>query len=452
MTKQSEQQPAAVPDRARRDGEARSRWDWVERSVWTPRMLEALENGVKGGRWYSLIDKVAHEANVRAAWNQVRANDGASGVDHVSIKEFERGLDENIESVVKELRSDSYAPQAIRRVFIPKPGRPGEQRPLGIPTVRDRVVQTAVRNVLEPIFEIGFAEHSYGFRPERGAKDALRRVRQGIERGLFHVVDADFKSYFDTIPHERLMQQLSLKVSDGKVLALIDGWLHQQVMEAAGAWTPTKGSPQGAVISPLLANVYLDELDHRVADAGFEMVRYADDFVILCASRQEAERALLMVTQWTAEAGLTLHPEKTRLVDLSAGETFDFLGYEFHHDRQWMSRRSVKRFRDRLRELTPRLSGDSMKRMIGTLNRTLQGWYQYFRHVNAWMLNRLDGWVRTRLRRVLWRYRGGKGYLPPICNSNWPNAYFAQLGLFSLYAAQRAETAQRWLPLQPARR
>ena len=415
-------------------------------------MLEALENGVKGGRWYSLIDKVAHEANVRAAWKQVRANAGAAGVDHVSISEFERGLDENIASLVEGLRSGSYEPQAIRRVFIPKPGRPGEQRPLGIPTVRDRVVQTAVRNVLEPIFEIGFAEHSYGFRPERGAKDALRRVRQGIDRGLVHVVDADFKSYFDTIPHERLMQRLSLKVSDGKVLALVDGWLHQQVMEDTGAWTPTKGSPQGAVISPLLANVYLDELDHRVVDAGFEMVRYADDFVILCASRADAERALALVTQWTAEACLTLHPDKTRLVDLSAGETFDFLGYEFHGDRHWMSRRSVQRFRDHLRELTPRLSGISMKRMIAAVSRSLRGWYQYFQHVNAWMLSRLDGWVRTRLRRVLWRHRGGKGYLPPICNKTWPNGYFAQLGLFSLHAAQRAETAQQQLPLQPARR
>jgi RNA-directed DNA polymerase len=415
-------------------------------------MLEALNSGVKGGKWYSLADKVYREANLRAAWEQVRRNKGAPGVDYVTIEQFERRLEDNLGRIAADLRSESYAPQAIRRVFIPKPGRPGEERPLGIPTVRDRVVQAAVRNVLEPIFEAGFAEHSYGFRPKRGAKDALRRVRKGIDRGGVHVVDADLKSYFDTIPHDRMMARLEEKVSDHKVLGLIDGWLHQKIMEDAAEWTPTMGSPQGAVISPLLANIYLDELDHLVANAGLEMVRYADDFVILCRSRADAENALDLVRQWTASAGLTLHPEKTRLVDLTAGESFDFLGYNFQLGQHWMSNRSHRRIRDRVRELTPRSSGKSLRATIEVLNRTLRGWFQYFRHINAWMLGRLDAWVRTRLRGILWRFRGGKGYPKggPV-TKRWPNAYFTRNGLFSLHQAHREETAQQRLPLQSTR-
>jgi RNA-directed DNA polymerase len=453
VTKDSkEQRPEAVPDRAIRVGEARSRWDWVEPSVWTPRMLEALKKGVQGGKWYSLIDKVYSPENLAAAWKQVRRNRGAPGVDHVTIEQFERRLDENLGRLASSLRSESYVPSPVRRVLIPKAGRPGETRPLGIPTVRDRVTQAAVRNVLEPIFEVGFSEMSFGFRPRRGAKDALRQVRQGIEEGRVHVVDADLKSYFDTIPHARLMEQVGKKVKDRRILALLESWLHQQVMDDVGEWTPEQGSPQGAVISPLLANIYLDELDHLVANAGFKMVRYADDFVILCLTREDAEAALALVKDWTAAAGLTLHPSKTRLVDLTAKETFDFLGYAFSLENRWPSAKSNQKIRDRIREMTPRNRGRSLRSTIDALNRVLRGWYQYFRHAQRARLNRVDGWVRQRLRAILWKFQKGRGFPPPSLFKKYNNAYFAAQGLFSLAAKHAEETAQLRLPLQPARR
>jgi RNA-directed DNA polymerase len=415
-------------------------------------MLEALESGVKGGRWYSLIDKVTRDTNLDAAWRQVKRNEGAPGVDHVTISAFERRQEDELATLAEELKSGSYEPQAIRRVFIPKPGRPGEERPLGIPTVRDRVAQAATRNVLEPIFEVGFAEHSYGFRPKRGAKDALRHVRRAINDGFVHVVDADLKGYFDSIPHDRLMELVEQRVSDQKVLRVVDQWLHQRIMEEAATWTPTKGSPQGAVISPLLANIYLDPLDHLVKNAGFEMVRYADDFVILCRSRADAQAAFELVAEWVTQAGLLLHPDKTRLVDLSAGETFDFLGYEFHVDKQWLSKRSMQRFREKVRTLTPRHAGRSLSAVITDLNRVLKGWYGYFKHINGWMLGRLDAWIRVRLRAILYRYRRWKTHPKGQRANTWPRSFFKREGLFSLADAHRAEITRLRISLQPALR
>ena len=208
----------------------------------------------------------------------------------------------------------STDPQAVRRVWIPKPGSK-EKRPLGIPTVEDRVVQAALLNVLEPIFERDFAEQSYGFRPKRGCKDALRRVVDLLKAGYVWVVDADLKSYFDTIPHGRLIKRVEEKVSDGRVIELLQKYLKQDVMDGMESWTPEEGTPQGAIVSPLLSNIYLDPLDHEMAGEGFQMVRYADDFVILCRSEAEAQEALERVQSWTVQAGLTLHPEKTRIVN-----------------------------------------------------------------------------------------------------------------------------------------
>ena len=268
-------------------------------------MLKALDEGVKGGKWFSLIDKVIAPRTLRRAWDKVRANDGAAGVDRQTLAMFERRLEANLEDLARRVRKGTYRPQPVRRVWIDKPGS-REERPLGIPTVRDRVLQTALSFALEPIFERDFAAHSYGFRPERGCKDALRRVDALLKQGYTWVVDADLKSYFDTIPRELLLERVRIKVADGRVLSLVEAYLHQQVMEAMKAWTPQSGTPQGASISPLLANIYLDPLDHRMEQAGLEMVRYADDFVILCRSRQQAEAALARVRQWTAQAGLTL--------------------------------------------------------------------------------------------------------------------------------------------------
>ena len=260
-------------------------------------MLTALEQGVKGGKWFSLNDKVYRPANLRNAFARVKANQGAAGVDHQTIEMFEQHLEANLEYLATALKDGSYRPLALLRKWIAKLGS-SEKRPLGIPTVRDRVVQTAMRAVLEPIFERIFAAHSYGFRPGRGCKDALRRVNYLLRQGGNWVVDADLKSYFDTIPFEPLLARVKEQVADGAVLALIEAYLHQGVLEAMNWWQPEAGTPQGAVISPLLSNIYLNPLDHLLAQQGMEMVRYADDFVILCRSEAEAQRALALVQQF----------------------------------------------------------------------------------------------------------------------------------------------------------
>ena len=436
-------QPARVPAGAKQAGEVRARWEWTEAAVWTDRMLTALEEGVKGGVWFSLIDKVCRLSNLQAAFAKVKANRGAAGVDHQTIAMYAERLDANLEQLSEQLRRDMYRPQKIRRVQIPKPGS-RERRPLGIPTVRERVVQTALRQVIEPIFERDFAEHSYGFRPGRGCKDALRRVGALLRAGYVHVVEVDFKRYFDTIPHERLMKLVRTKIADGRVLRLIESFLTQGVLEGIKTWTPTAGSPQGAVISPLLSNVYLDPLDHQMAEAGFEMVRYADDLVILCRDAAAAEAALARVRSWSAEAGLTLHPSKTRIVDLNGPEGFDFLGYHFQRDRRrdgrfhrWPREKSIQKLKDTLRVKTPRVSGRSLRAIIASVNRTLRGWFEYFKHTNvATVFPDLDGGLRRRLRRILLKRRkkhrhNGKG----SAHQRWPNAFFARQGLYSLAMA-----------------
>ena len=267
MTRPTEDQPAIVP-LAQQAGEILSRWRWVEPSAWTVRMLATLEQGVEGGKWFRLFDKVFAERNLLAAFQQVASNDGAAGVDHVSVRQFERGLPETLWEVSDQLRHGTYQPQSIRRVHIPKPGT-NETRPLGIPTVRDRMVQAAVVNVIEPIFERDFAEHSYGFRPGRGCKDALRRVDQLLKAGYVHVVDADLKGYFDSIPHDHLMiapegedRRRPRAVADRIVPA------RRSILDGLEGWTPDGRRAQGAVLSPLLSNIYLDPLDHLMARSG----------------------------------------------------------------------------------------------------------------------------------------------------------------------------------------
>jgi RNA-directed DNA polymerase len=295
-------------------------------------MLAALENGVKGGKWFSLIDKVWSEKVLMAAWARVKTNAGSQGVDGMTVHRFGQRLEEEIRRLSEQVRDGSCRPLAARRKWIPKPGSK-EQRPLSVPAVRDRVVQTALRKVIEPIFDRLFAAHSYGFRPGRGCIDALREVDRLLKAGYVWVADADLKSYFDTIPKDPLMQRLEEQIADGRLLALLRLCLDAEVMDGLKHWTPEAGTPQGAVISPLLANVYLNPLDHAMAERGYQMVRYADDFVILCRTREEAESALAAVRQWTEAAGLTLHPTKTRIV--TEAEGFDFLGYRFHGGKRW---------------------------------------------------------------------------------------------------------------------
>lgn len=397
-------------------------------------MLTALEDGVKGVKWFSLIDKVYSPANLRVSFDRVKANKGASGVDHESVEHFKRHLDENLEKTHQRLKDGKYHPQAVRRVWIPKPGS-SKMRPLGIPTVRDRVVQTALRNVLEPIFEGDFAERSYGFRPDRGCKDALRRVHRLLRDGYTFVVDADLASYFDTIPHGSLMDLIKQKVADGRVLELIEAYLSQRVMETAREWTPEAGTPQGGVISPLLANIYLDPLDHLMEESGIEMVRYADDLVLLCRTQESADDALRKLTEWVLAAGLVLSAEKTRVVDAGI-ESFEFLGYHFERGYIWPRPKSIQKLRDSIRDKTKRTNGRSLAVLITDVNRTLRGWFEYFKHGQGDVFTQLDKWTRMRLRSILRRRRKLRGRGRGADHQRWPNNFFAECGLFSLGQAR----------------
>jgi len=431
MDRRPETRPAAVPEMATQAGEVRVRWAWTEPAVWTERMLTALEQGVKGGKWFSLIDKVYRPANLRQAFARVKANRGAAGVDHQTIEMFEQQLEANLEHLATALKDGSFRPLALLRKWIAKLGS-SEKRPLGIPTVRDRVVQTAIRAVLEPIFERIFAAHSYGFRPGRGCKDALRRVNYLLKQGHGWVVDADLKSYFDTIPFGPLLARVEEQVADGAVLALLEAYLHQGVLEAMKWWQPEAGTPQGAVISPLLSNIYLNPLDHLLAQQGIEMVRYADDFVILCRSEAEAQQALALVQQWTAQAGLTLHPEKTRIVDATKPGGFDFLGYHFERGYRWPRRKSLKKLKDKIRAGTKRNNGQSLQVIISRLNPVVRGWFGYFKQSHYTTFTPLDKWMRMRLRSLLRKRSKRRGRAGSRDNRQWPNAFFTTQGLFSL--------------------
>jgi RNA-directed DNA polymerase len=299
-------------------------------------------------------------------------------VDGQSVERFAARAEDYLCELATALREDDYRPQAVKRVEIPKGD--GRTRPLGIPTVKDRIVQQAVRLVIEPIFESGFCDGSYGFRPERGCRDALREVARLLEEGYTHVVDADLQSYFDTIPHERLMARVEERISDGRVLDLIRGWLKADILYGLEEWTPATGTPQGAVISPLLANIYLDPLDRLMAAQGYPMVRYADDFVILTRNHAEAEAALALVREWVTSNGLTLHPDKTRIA----------------------------------KHAHPSIFGD------------------------------LDQMIRRRLRAILRKqtHRPGVGN-ERADHQRWPNAYFANAGLFALHTAWQSARQPR---------
>lgn len=441
--KASEQATPAVvaPSGPKQAGEAlRQRWYWAEATVWTERMLETLERGVKGGKWFALIDKVYDPRNLRSAYGRVYGNQGAAGSDGQSLEGFAARLEAELGKLGTELKESRYQPHPVRRVYIEKMGSK-EKRPLGIPAVRDRVVQTALRNVIEPIFEREFAPQSYGFRPGRGCKEALRRVDDLLKAGYNYVVDADIQGYFDSIPHERLMELVRMRISDGRVLTLLESFLSQGVLNELREWEPTeRGTPQGAVISPLLANLYLNPLDLLMQQSGREMVRYADDFIVLCRSRVEAEAALRAIQQWIEAAGLRLHPEKTRLVDLNEAKAgFDFLGYHFRSGgKRWPRKKSVQKLKESLRAKTRRNNGNSLQSIIAAVNLTLKGWYGYFRHSIVTGFKEIDSWLRGRLRSILRKRQGLRGRGRGDDHHRWSNAYFASHGLFSLHDARMA--------------
>ncbi len=416
---------------------------WIDRGIWTDRMLAALGNGVKGNKWFSLIDKVYRPQTLAAAWEQVRANKGAAGIDGQSCERFAADAERYLRELAEELREGRYRPEPVRRVEIDKSD--GKKRPLGIPTVKDRIAQAAVKRVIEPIFEREFLPTSHGFRPGRGCKDALRAVDELLKKGYSHVVDADLKGYFDSIPHARLQARIEERISDGRLLELLAGWLQQDIIKGLERWTPTSGTPQGAVVSPLMANLYLHPLDERMAQRGFAMVRYADDFVVLCRTADDAARALDEVKAWVAANGLALHPDKTHIGDCRVdGRGFDFLGYRFEAGKRWVRKKSRQALKDKIRSLTRRTRGDSLARIIADLNPRLIGWFGYFKHAEILEFKRVDGFIRRRLRALLRKQdkRPGNGRCQAD-HCRWPNDFFAAAGLFTMTEARLLASQSR---------
>lgn len=406
-------------------------------------MMAALHNGVKGGRWYSLIDKVYDRRNLVAAFAKVKANKGAAGVDHVSIEQFEKDLEARLDALQRTLRERSYKPSAIRQVLIPKPDSQ-EKRALGVPTVRDRVVQRAVQNVIEPIFEKQFSDRSFGYRPGLSAKHAVARVEQQLREGRVWTVEVDLASFFDNIPHDKLLERIRERVIDSRVLEVIEAMLKTAIKRADGTREERRrlGISQGGPLSPLLANIYLNPLDHMMRERGYEMTRYADDMVVQCKSEEEARGAKATLEKWCAQALLPINANKTRVVQVTTNEGFDFVGFEF---RLWGGRPGwsvkfpkesrVKRMKDRVRELTPRTLGVNLGVMIAKLNLVLQGWHGYFVGSVIRNMIELDKWIRMRIRSIL-RYRQRKrGRGRGSDHQAWPNDWFNKQGLFSLATA-----------------
>ena len=467
MPHDAHENPAKIPMLDRPAGEA-DPYGWVERSVWTERMLSCLHRGgPEGGVWYSLNDKMMTATVLRSAYARVARHGGAAGVDGMTVEHFGKRLEEEIARLITALRSGSYRSQAVRRTWIPKPGT-DERRPLGIPTVRDRVVQTAMVMTLEPIFEQTFSEHSHGFRPGRSAHGALSAVLDHLTAGKVWVVDADLKGYFDSIPHAWLLSAVRRKVADRRMLGLIDGFLKAGIWNGETLSEPDAGTPQGGSISPLLANIYLNDLDHLMAQSGHAMERYADDFVICCQSQAEAERVLDEVRVWTAQAGLTLHPTKTRIVDLSQDRAYvDFLGFRLQRFRdktggdrilRLVRPKTLAKVSESIRRQTPRTMAHGPQETVDGLNRTLRGWFGYFRSAIRNVHHDLDGFIRRRLRSQLCKANGMSCWGNGIAHQRWPNSYFDGLGLFSLEQAQagfinshRGNTDRRAVCGKPAR-
>jgi len=394
-------------------------------------MLAALERG-HDRQWHTLIDKVWSHKNLRLALATVVARKGAPGVDGQTTEAVAKRAAEEILLIQRLLQEDRYEPRAAWRVWIEKLGST-EKRPLGIPIVRDRIVQCALLHILEPIFERDFAEGSYGFRPGRSAGQAVAVVERNLAEGYVWVVDADLKGYFDSIPQDKLMTRVREKIADGRVLGLLQAFLKQGVMETGKGWEPTpNGTPQGAVISPLLANIYLDPLDKEMERKGWKMTRYADDFVIQCRSQAEAEEVLAEVQSWVKEAGLTLHPEKTRIVSMAEGGSFEFLGWHFERGHKWPREKSQQKFKETIRKRTKRSSGASLPKIISGVNRVVRGWGSYFRGGARTVPTKLEAWTRMRLRSILRARDNREGVGRGLDHSRYPNAWFTAHGLISL--------------------
>jgi len=347
-------------------------------------------------KYHSLRDKVFRLENLYSAFRHVKKNKGKAGLDRVSIKQFEADLDTNILHIHKELKTDIYKPSPVLRVYIPK-GR-HEKRPLGIPIVKDRIVQQAIRQVIEPIFEKDFSDNSFGFRPNRCCHDAIKRVEQYKQEGYRYILDADIKAFYDTIPHKLIMKRLCEKIADGWVLTSIENMLKAGVMEDGVYHQTTEGTPQGGVISPLLANLIGDIIDKELEKAGYKFVRYADDFIVMTKTKEELPAALTFVKEVIeGKLGLKLSEDKTKLTNFKGG--FKFLGYNFINKYKGISAKSLDKLKDTVRRITRRTQGVNLKSVIDNLNPVIRGHVNYFWLGNVQKVYRkLDRWVRMRLR------------------------------------------------------
>jgi len=390
-----------------------------------------LVSEAKKAKVHSLIDKVYHPTNLRLAWEKVRENRGAGGVDQISIEAFQENGQEELRNLHEELKVSTYKPLPVRRVYIPKRGKPQEKRPLGIPAIRDRVCQQALKNRLEPIYEPTFNDCSYGYRPGRSPHDALRKIWKELMQGCCWIVDADLKDYFGSVPHEKLIDLVAEKVSDGRVLRLIRQMLESGYVESGKHLPTPQGTPQGGVISPLLSNIYLTPFDNELTKRGYRLTRYCDDWVILCQTRKKAEEALQVAKEILSTMELTVHPEKTRISHISAG--FEFLGYKIRRGRgtklpnhkikkkfnpmniyAYPTQKSIERFMDQIRSKTKRKVPLTLQEIVNEINPVIRGWGNYYRkaHVRK-LFSRLRNWILRRIwahQKKRWRNTGWKAY------------------------------------------
>lgn len=375
-------------------------------------------------QYYSLIDKVYQWDNLHEAWLAVKKNQGSGGIDGVSIDMFEKNIDMNLKEMQRLLQQDRYKPDPVRRHYIEKEN--GKLRPLGIPTIRDRVCQQAVRQIIEPIFEQDFYYYSFGFRPGYSAHQAIQTIRRAKRGGYDHVVDLDIMSFFDEIPHDMLMKKVRERITDGKVLTLIRGWLSAGVMEDGQFHETVVGSPQGGVISPLLANLYLNHFDWGMKEKGFAVVRYADDAVILCKTKEQAEEAYETAKSiLEGELQLRMHPEKTKVVHFDEG--FRFLGFHFRKEYLILPYEKVKKYKEKVRQITRRQQGNNLAEMIKKLNEVSRGFGNYFGIGNVKKkFQRLDEWTRMRVRAFMRKKKS------TVSNSLIPNKVLETAGMVFL--------------------
>jgi group II intron reverse transcriptase/maturase len=412
--------------------------------------LQAKATAEPKYRFYSLYDKTFRTDVLAEAYRKAKANGGACGVDGETFKDVdEEGIDVYLAGLQLEMKERRYVPKPVRRVYIPKPN--GKQRPLGIPTIRDRIVQTAFLMILEPIFEADFADSSYGFRPGKSAHDAVREIYKYLNWGCTEVYDVDLEKYFDTVDHSKLMKLVARRISDGEILRVIKLWLSSGYVEDGQHRQSTQGTPQGGVISPLLANIYLNPVDQaferkklgRIDNGSIHLVRYADDMVIL--AQRNLQTGVDLLNHYVERLGLRLNEEKTRRLRLNIGNSVDFLGFRFHNVRSRQtgtrmilvnpSPRSQERFRVKVRTLVHHSIPFRVKEQVANLNRFLRGWVGYFRlgHASA-TFRKLAHFVNLRVRHVIWRRKGRRGYGWGKLTSE---RLYGQLGLFYDYHVAR---------------